>query len=134
MNWTIIFIVAALFVVILLVRRAALVSADVAKKHLAKGALVIDVRSAEEFSSGHLLKAVNIPLNDLRESVPNRVKDKQQVLLLHCLSGTRSGVARQHLKGMGYLNVFNLGSLTRARKIVDAERRGVYQSSHERRS
>lgn len=125
MNWTLIFVAAACFVVIHLVRRTAFVSTDVAKKHLAKGALVIDVRSAKEFNGGHLPNAVNISLDDLRESLPRRVKDKQQVLLLHCLGGVRSGIAKQHLKSMGYPNVFNLGSLARARKIVDAERSGA---------
>jgi rhodanese-related sulfurtransferase len=40
------------------------------------------------------------------------------MLLLHCLSGMRSGMAKQKLKSLGYANVFNLGSLARARKIV----------------
>jgi phage shock protein E len=46
------------------------------------------------------------------------VKDKNQVLLLHCASGMRSGVAKQKLKSLGYANFFNLGSLARARKIA----------------
>jgi rhodanese-related sulfurtransferase len=47
------------------------------------------------------------------------VKDQNQVLLVHCLSGGRSGLAKQQLKGMGYPNVFNLGSLSRTRMICD---------------
>jgi phage shock protein E len=81
--------------------------------------LIIDVRSPEEFQSNHLAKAINIPLRDLRDTLPSRVKDKSQVLLLHCLSGGRSGIARHKLKSMGYPKVFNLGSLARARKIVE---------------
>jgi len=46
------------------------------------------------------------------------VPDKNQVLLLHCLSGTRSGIAKRQLKSMGYQNVFNLGSYGRAGKIL----------------
>jgi len=118
MDWIIIIVAAVILVVILLARRAAFASADVARKHLTEGALVIDVRSVEEFNGGHLPNAVNIPLDDLQEKLPRYVKDKQQVLLLHCLSGTRSGIARRQLRSMGYANVFNLGSFARARKIA----------------
>lgn len=103
-------------------KRMSFVSAEVARKHLAGGALVIDVRSPEEFRSGHVANAVNIPLGELRESLPRRVKDKSQVLLLHCLSGTRSGIAKQELRGLGYTNVFNLGSYGRAKQIVSGVR------------
>ena len=75
-------------------KRLSFVSAKVARKQLAEGAVVIDVRSPEEFRSGHVPNAVNIPLGELRESLPRRVKDKSQVRLLHCLSGTRSGMAK----------------------------------------
>jgi phage shock protein E len=99
-------------------KRLAFISAEAARKHLARGAWVIDVRSPEEFRGGHLPMAVNIPLGELRESLPRLVKDKGRVLLLHCLSGGRSGIAKQQLKSWGYTNVFNLGSLARARKIA----------------
>jgi phage shock protein E len=80
--------------------------------------LVIDVRSPEEYRSGHLANGVNIPLGELRKSLPRQVKDKGQVLFVHCLSGGRSGIAKQQLEGMGYTKVCNLGSLARAREIV----------------
>ena len=82
----------------------------------------MDVRSAAEFQSGHLPKAVNVPLDELRNGLPGRLKDKSQILLLHCLSGTRSGMAKRQLKGMGYRNVFNLGSYGRANRIVSGVR------------
>lgn len=95
-----------------------LVAADVAGKHLSQGALVIDVRSPEEFRSDCVPTAINIPLQELDTLLPQRVKDKNQVLLLHCLSGGRSGMAKMKLKSLGYPNVFNLGSVGRARTIV----------------
>jgi len=119
MNWPIAIGFVAVIVIFFALKRLAFVSAEVARKHLAAGALVIDVRSPEEFRGGQVTDAVNIPLEQLRESLPRRVKDKNQVLLVHCLSGGRSGIAKQQLKGMGYPNVFNLGSLARARMICD---------------
>jgi phage shock protein E len=118
MNWSIAIIAGIVFVAFFVWKRLSLVSAQAARKQLAEGALVIDVRSPEEFRSGHVPNAVNIPLGELRESLPRRVKDKSQVLLLHCLSGGRSGIAKQQIKGMRYQNVFNLGSYGRARQIV----------------
>jgi phage shock protein E len=118
MDWTFIAIAAAVVAAFFLFKRASFVSADVAREHLRNGALVIDVRSPEEFRREHLPQAINIPLGDLGDGVPQRVKDKEQVLLLHCLSGGRSGLAKRQLKKMGYTHVFNLGSYSRALQIV----------------
>jgi phage shock protein E len=120
MKWTPILIIAAVVVVILLLKRTGQISAGDAQEHMKKGALVIDVRSSGEFRSGHLPSAINIPLGELESALPLRVRDKNQVLLLHCQSGMRSGIAAKKLKGMGYPNVFNLGSLSRASGIVGA--------------
>ena len=80
------------------------------------------MRSPEEYRGGHVPDAINLPLGELRENLPRRVKDKNQVLLLHCLSGGRSGIARQQLRRLGYPNAFNLGSYARAEKVVGAAR------------
>jgi len=118
MSWSSILIIGLVLAAIFGLKRLGLVSAEAARKHLQEGAWVVDVRSAGEFNAGHLSSAVNIPLDEIQSSVPRRVPDKNKVLLLHCLSGTRSGFAKRMLKGMGYLNVFNLGSYGRAQRIV----------------
>ena len=51
--------------------------------------------------------------------MPVRLPDRNQVLLLHCQSGMRSGVAVKKLRSLDYTNTFNLGSLSRARAVVD---------------
>lgn len=118
MDWTIVIIAGVVFAALFVLKRLSFVSAEAARKHLREGALVIDVRSPEEFRGGHVTSAVNIPLDELQESLPRHVKDKGQVLLLHCLSGGRSGVAKMQLRRMGYTHVFNLGSYNRAKRIV----------------
>ena len=118
MNWPLVIIVGVVFAALFILKRLSFVPAKVARQYLAEGAMVIDVRSPEEYRGGNVPNAVNIPLNDLREILPRRVKDKSQVLLLHCLSGGRSGIAKQQLKNLGYKNVFNLGSYGRAKQIV----------------
>lgn len=117
-NWTILLIVAAAVVVVLMIKKTGQIPAQDALEHLKSGALIIDVRSPGEFNSGHLAQAINLPLDKIETVLPGRVPDKNQVLLLHCASGTRSGVARQKLKKLGYANAFNLGSYGRAESIL----------------
>jgi phage shock protein E len=118
MNWTAIVIVAAIVAVIFMMKKSGQIPAQDALAYLKGGALVIDVRSPGEFNSGHLARAINLPLDEIETALPKRVKDKNQVLLLHCASGMRSGTARQKLKALGYANVFNLGSYGRAESIL----------------
>jgi rhodanese-related sulfurtransferase len=118
MNWTTTLIIAAVVAVFFMMKKSGQISAKDALEKLKDGALVIDARSPGEFNSGHLAKAINIPVDEIEMALPKRVKDKKQVLLLHCQSGMRSGVAKQKLKGMGYANAFNLGSYGRAKDII----------------
>jgi phage shock protein E len=118
MNWTLIIIIAAGLGTVFLFKRMSFISEAAAVQYLKNGATIIDVRSSEEFRNGKVFGAMNIPLDELRDTLPRTVKDKDQVLLLHCLSGGRSGLAKYQVKTMGYTRVFNLGSVSRARTIV----------------
>ncbi len=117
-NWIPTLVVVGVVIGFLLLKRLGQVPAKAAREYMKNGTLVIDVRSPGEFNSGHLPNAVNLPLDEIATALPQRVKDKSQVLLLHCLSGTRSAFARRMLKRMGYQNVFNLGSYGRAQCVV----------------
>ncbi len=119
MNWTVVWIAGIALVVVILMKRVSAASPEVLRKHVQEGALVIDVRSSEEFRSGHVSGAINIPLNELSEKLPQQVMEKDKVLLLHCQSGMRSLNGLRQLQRLGYKNVFNLGSLARAKQIVN---------------
>ena len=114
-------VVAAAVAAILLLKRAGQISSQQARACLRDGALIIDVRTRHEFNSGHLAGAINIPLHELENALPQRVQDKDRVLLLHCHSGVRSGMARHRLKAMGYAKAYNLGSYSRAASIVASQ-------------
>ncbi len=120
MNWITILILAVMMASAFLLRRTGLISPAEAAAHLKKGAVIIDVRTASEFASGHLAGAINLPLGEIEASLPGRVSDRSQVLLLHCQAGGRSAEARKRLIALGYLNAFNLGSYNRAAQIVKA--------------
>ncbi len=121
MNWTYLLIGFAIIVAFFLLKLAGQVSSKAAAQYLKEGALVIDVRSAAEFKSSHLPQAINMPLGEIAAQLPRRVKDKTQVILLHCQSGARSGMAKKMLNNLGYTNAFNLGSYSRAAKIVSSK-------------
>lgn len=119
MHWFPLLVVLALFAVIFFTKRRGEISREAARRLLKNGALIIDVRTSGEFNSGHLENSINIPLDEIDFAVPKRVKNKNQALLLHCASGIRSGVARKRLNNLGYANAFNLGSFSRAKKILE---------------
>jgi phage shock protein E len=123
MNLVTWIVIAGAVVAFLLLKRLGLVSPAMAREWLNKGALVIDVRSEGEFQGRHLPRAINIPLGRLGDDVSRLAPDKERGVLLHCLSGTRSGMAKTMLKRMGYRNVFNLGSYGRAAGILDSPNR-----------
>jgi phage shock protein E len=118
MTWTSLLIAVAVLVFLLWLKRGGQISAKDAGAYLRSGATVIDVRSAGEFTAGHLAKAVNIPLSEIETVIARKVKDKNQVLLLHCQSGMRSSEAARKLKALGYAHAYNLGSYGRAAEIV----------------
>ena len=114
-----IFAIIAVFATTL--EAAPLISEAAAREHMKQGAMLVDVRTVREFEARHLTNAVNIPLAELKEKVPDRVPDKHRVLLLYCRSGRRSGIAERELRELGYTNAFNIGSFNQARKIVEEQ-------------
>ncbi len=111
-------IVAGVVLGFLLVKRMGQATPELAREWLTKGALVIDVRSEGEYQERHLPGTINIPLGRLGHEIDRYARNKEQPLLLHCLSGTRSGAGVTTLKQVGYANVSNLGSYRRAQKIL----------------
>jgi phage shock protein E len=117
-SWVAFIILMLLALAYMYMKRSGQISSKEAVEYLRNGAMLIDVRSVNEFESGHILQAHNMPLDRIDLLVPTAVRDKNKVLLLHCSTGVRSGMAKKKLEEMGYKNVFNLGSYDRAGKIV----------------
>lgn len=118
MSWTSVAVIAGLFVLLILLKRSGKVSSRAAAEYLKSGALVLDVRSAGEFTARHLPGAVNLPLSEIETAINRKVKSKDQVVLLYCQSGARSSEARRKLAAMGYDHTFNMGSYKRAERIL----------------
>ena len=65
-------------------------------------AVLVDVREPEEFASGHMIGAKNVPLNLLEEKLTGTVKNKNVPLLLVCATGARAHRAVAMAKKLGY--------------------------------
>jgi phage shock protein E len=72
------------------------------------GAVIVDVRSKSEFSSGHIKGSMNIPLDTLSNNL-SKLKSKDKPVITCCASGMRSASAKGILKSNGYTQVYNGG-------------------------
>lgn len=82
----------------------------------AQGAIIVDVRTPQEFRDGHFKGAVNIPLDRIRNEAV-ALKKKQKPVILYCRSGSRSGIAKSILRAAG-VEAYNAGSLGAIRKAL----------------
>ncbi len=69
----------------------------------------IDVRTTDEFNSGHIDGAVHIPYEEIAARITEVTTDKDATIHLYCRSGNRSGIAQQTLQTMGFTNTLNEG-------------------------
>lgn len=72
-----------------------------------QGALLIDVRTSEEFEQGHIDGALNIPWQETGKLISAIGTDKQRPVVVYCRSGNRSGKAKAVLEAQGYTHIFN---------------------------
>jgi rhodanese-related sulfurtransferase len=78
------------------------------KAFASNGALIIDVRTKEEYQNGHHPKSVNIPLSELSGKISD-LKAKQKTIIACCQSGSRSSMAVSLLRKNG-LDAYNAES------------------------
>lgn len=77
---------------------------------LENGAIIVDVRSPEEFQAANNPNSINIPVSHVSAQASRL--DKTRPIILCCASGARSGVAAGVLKQKGFENVINAGPWT----------------------
>ncbi len=74
-----------------------------------ENAVVIDVRTPQEFQAGHIKNAINIPYEVIGFKIKQVTEEKDKDILLYCRSGRRSGIALTTLHKMGYTHAQNMG-------------------------
>ncbi|MGN1372671.1 MAG: rhodanese-like domain-containing protein [Candidatus Coproplasma sp.] len=83
----------------------------VAEFNKTNGAVLLDVRTEEEYRGGHIPQSLNLPLDKIG-LIEDTVGDKNTPVYVYCLSGARSGRAVSYLKQAGYTSVKNIGGIS----------------------
>ena len=86
------------------------VNQGVANYYNTPGAVLLDVRTPQEYSEGYIPGSKNVPLQTL-DKVRSVVENKDTELFVYCYSGARSRQAASALRQMGYTNVQNIGGI-----------------------
>ena len=75
------------------------------------GYIILDVRTAQEYSEKHIPNAVNIPNESIGTEELPALPDKNQLILVYCRSGNRSKQASEKLAALGYTNIVEFGGI-----------------------
>ena len=73
--------------------------------------IIIDVRTIEEYESGHIPGSINIPNETIQEEIEEKIPDKNQVIYIYCRSGNRSAQSAKKLVDLGYQNIYDFGGI-----------------------
>ncbi len=84
------------------------VGATEAVRLLNQGAILVDVRSAAEFESGHVLDARHLPQDQVAQAAESLKRFKDKVVITCCETGLRSGAAARVLRTLGFAKAVNL--------------------------
>lgn len=84
------------------------VSEQQLKKMVEQGAILLDVRSPQEYEEGHLENAILLPEYEINEKANSILPDKSQAIIVYCSTGHRSQKAQKMLQKLGYKKVYNL--------------------------
>ena len=82
------------------------------------GAVLLDVRTREEYAQGHIPGSQNLPVEEIR-GIKDAVSDTETPVFAYCWSGARSRMVVGTLRRMGYLHVTNIGGINRYRGKVE---------------
>lgn len=74
--------------------------------------IIVDVRTQDEFNTGHIPGAICIPNESINKTQPVELPDLDQLIMVYCRSGNRSKQAAQKLANMGYTNVVEFGGIS----------------------
>lgn len=81
----------------------------------------LDVRNTWEYKAKHLKNSILIPFNKLPDNLEKTLKNKKSPLVVFCSSGTRSRVAAEYIKDMGYTNILGTGTVEEIEERFNAE-------------
>lgn len=84
------------------------INIDELQTKVSQGAILIDVRSNQEYREGHLRGAINIPDFEITKRIEREIPKKNQLIILYCQYGGRSRNCLNQMRQLGYTNLYNL--------------------------
>lgn len=84
------------------------ITSEELKNKIDQGAVLIDVRSKQEYNEGHLIGAINIPEYEIDSRIEKEISKKNQLIVVYCQYGSRSRNVYTKMKQKGYTNIYNL--------------------------
>ena len=91
-------------------------------------ALLLDVRSEEEYGNGHIPGSRNVPIQAL-DRIDGLAHGKHTPIFVYCHSGSRSAYAAAMLRRMGYTHIHNLGGMAAYRGRMERNAVGCFAGS-----
>ena len=89
------------------------ISGDEAAAMIGQDAVILDVRTEEEFDGGHIPDAVLLPYDEITAEIAEKIlPDKTKKVLIYCRTGRRSAIAATALLDLGYTAVYDFGGIT----------------------
>ncbi len=89
------------------------VDSDTAKTLIKdNNAILVDVRTEEEFDEKHIDGAILMPYDEIENLISSKIEDKESYIIVYCRSGRRSGIAAETLVDMGYKHIYDLGAMS----------------------
>ena len=86
------------------------INTEVGKYKSMNDAVLLDVRSTDEYKSGHIPGSINVPVDDI-QSIETVIEDKEKSVFVYCLSGRRAQKAVAIIRTFGYKDVRNIGGI-----------------------
>ena len=75
------------------------------------GYIILDVRRPDEFATGHIPNAINVPNETIGTAEIPELPNKDQLIMVYCRSGRRSKEASEKLVKLGYTNIVEVGGI-----------------------
>ena len=97
------------------------ITPEIALEMMEDDAVILDVRTREEFDVLHIKGAVLLPDFEIKQKAEEVLPDKNQIILVYCRSGNRSETAAKELISMGYKKVFDFGGIVNWHGEVEGE-------------
>ncbi|EJP6471523.1 rhodanese-like domain-containing protein [Clostridium sp. FAM 1755] len=73
--------------------------------------IVLDVRNENEYREGHIKGSKLMPVESLETDIEDEVPDKNSTIFIYCNSGKKAKIGYDHLKELGYNNLYDLGGI-----------------------